>query len=253
MAIERLRPRRRPEGENYFISMTDMMVGMVFLFIITLMFFAMKFNDVSVQETEVINTLLDANATRARLLQTLKVVMLEKGFVIELDQDAGILHLPENIMFDKGGYYLNTQGRKAVVTLGQALSDLLPCYARPEAQPRPVACPKSPHQIEAVFVEGHTDADGDENANWDLSIRRSLNTYQFMIESHPELARLLNHDGRPFFSVSGYGKQRPIRPNDTDENKRKNRRVDIRLVMATPQANDVGARPPDRSAGTAPP
>ncbi len=242
MTIERLQRKPPPEEENYFISMTDMMVGMVFLFIITLMFFALKFNDVSVQETEVLNTLLDANSTRANLLQRLKVVMLEKGFVVELDQDNGILHLPENIMFDKGGYYLNNQGRRAVVILGKALSDILPCYASLAAQPRPNLCPPSPHKVEAVFVEGHTDSDGEDSANWDLSIRRSLNTYQFMIDSHPELARMLNHNGQPFFSVSGYGKQRPIRPNDSDDNKRKNRRVDIRLMMAAPKAGDVEDR-----------
>ncbi len=239
MTIERPQRRPQPDDENYFISMTDMMVGMVFLFIITLMFFALKFNDVSVQETQVLNTLLDANSTRAALLQRLKVVMLDKGFVVELDQDNGILHLPENIMFDKGGYYLNTQGRKAVVILGKALADLLPCFARLENRARPEHCPASPHKVEAVFVEGHTDSDGEDGANWDLSIRRSLNTYQFMAESQPELARLLNHDGQPFFSVSGYGKQRPIRPNDSDDNKRKNRRVDIRLVMVAPKAGDV--------------
>ena len=239
MAIERLQRKPPPEEENYFISMTDMMVGMVFLFIITLMFFALKFNDVSVQETEVINTLLDANSTRADLLQKLKVVMADKGFVVELDQDNGILHLPENIMFDKGGYYLNTQGRRAVVILGKALSDILPCYSSSGAPLRPELCPSSPHKVEAVFVEGHTDSDGEDGANWDLSIRRSLNTYQFMIDSQPDLARVLNHNGQPFFSVSGYGKQRPIRPNDSDENKRKNRRVDIRLVMAAPKAGDV--------------
>ena len=243
MTIERMQRKSPPEEENYFISMTDMMVGMVFLFIITLMFFAMKFNDVSVQETEVINTLLDANSTRTSLLQKLKIVMLDKGFVVELDQENGILHLPENIMFDKGGYYLNNQGRRAVVILGKALSDILPCYARLEAQPQPNLCPPSPHRVEAVFVEGHTDSDGEDNANWDLSIRRSLNTYQFMIDSHPELARMLNHNGQPFFSVSGYGKQRPIRPNDSDDNKRKNRRVDIRLMMAAPKAGDVETPP----------
>lgn len=244
MTIERLRPRARSEEENYFISMTDMMVGMIFLFIIILMFFAMKFNDVSVQESEVLNTLLDANSTRATLLQKIKVIMLEKGFIVELDQDNGLLHLPENIMFDKGGYYLNGQGRRAVVTLGWALSEILPCYARSDAPSRPASCLPTPHKIEAVFVEGHTDSDGDDSSNWDLSVRRSLNTYQFMIDSHPNLAGLLNHNGQPFFSVSGYGEQRPLRPNDSDENKRKSRRVDIRLVMAAPKADDVSRRRP---------
>ena len=35
------------EEENYFVSMTDLMVGLVFVFIILLMYFALQF-----QETE---------------------------------------------------------------------------------------------------------------------------------------------------------------------------------------------------------
>ncbi|CAK0765400.1 OmpA-like domain-containing protein [uncultured Gammaproteobacteria bacterium] len=243
MAIERRRHEQgEAAGENYFISMTDMMVGMLFMFIIILMFFAMKFNDISVQETEVLNSLLDADGTRNRLLQDIRALMLEKGFVVEIDPDKGILHLPENIMFDKGSYYLNPQGRRAMVTLGKALHGILPCYGG-LAQQRPATCPSTQHKIEAVFVEGHTDADGDDSANWDLSIRRSLNTYQFMTDTDTELTRFVNYNGQPFFSVSGYGKHRPIRLNDSDENKRKNRRVDIRLVMAAPKANELNDRP----------
>ncbi|MEI6986947.1 MAG: OmpA family protein, partial [Rhodospirillaceae bacterium] len=193
---------------------------------------------------EVINTLLDSSSTRLALLHTIKVVMSDKGFVVDIDNDKGILHLPENIMFEKGGYYLSNQGRRAVIILSRAFREILPCYGGGPPKTLPETCPKSPHKIEAVFVEGHTDADGDDNANWDLSIRRSLNTYQFMIESDPELAKLMNYNGQPFFSVSGYGKHRPARANDTDENKRKNRRVDIRLVMAAPKADDVLGRSP---------
>lgn len=245
MAIERLQTSRKSnEEENYFVSMTDMMVGMLFMFIIILMFFAVKFNDISVQETEVINTLLDSNSTRTRLLQIIKATMLKKGLVVEVDPDKGILHLPENIMFDKGGYYLNPQGRRAVIILAKALHEILPCYGGIAEQVQTSTCPQSPHKIDAVFVEGHTDSDGDDNANWDLSIRRSLNTWQYMSEFDPELTKLINHNQQPFFSVSGYGKQRPIRPNDTDENKRKNRRVDIRLVMAAPKAGGADEHSP---------
>ena len=33
----------RSTKENYFVSMTDMMVGLVFIFIIMLMYFALRF------------------------------------------------------------------------------------------------------------------------------------------------------------------------------------------------------------------
>ena len=35
------------DEENYFVSMTDMMVGLVFIFIIMLMYFALQFQDIT--------------------------------------------------------------------------------------------------------------------------------------------------------------------------------------------------------------
>lgn len=39
------------EEENYFVSMTDLMVGLVFVFIILLMYFALQFQDVTEELT----------------------------------------------------------------------------------------------------------------------------------------------------------------------------------------------------------
>ena len=33
-----------PEGESYYVSMTDMMVGVVFIFILLLSFFALQYH-----------------------------------------------------------------------------------------------------------------------------------------------------------------------------------------------------------------
>ena len=43
------------EGENYFVSMTDMMVGVLFIFIIMLMIFALDFRT----KTDVQNNAID--------------------------------------------------------------------------------------------------------------------------------------------------------------------------------------------------
>ena len=72
-----------------------------------------------------------------------------------------------------------------------------------------------------VEIEGHTDADGEAEANRELSRRRALAVRDFMAKrsavSFPE-AR---------FRVTGFGEDQPVAPNDSPVNKAKNRRVEI--------------------------
>jgi hypothetical protein len=39
--------------------------------------------------------------------------------------------------------------------------------------------------------------------------------------------------------ISGYGEQRPVADNATDEGRQKNRRIDIRFVMAYPNQVEI--------------
>lgn len=71
-----------------------------------------------------------------------------------------------------------------------------------------------------LIIEGHTDSDGDEDANMLLSINRAdavvdylVNTYSFITASMIE--------------SRGYGETQPITPNDTPENKKLNRRIEV--------------------------
>ncbi|HEY9187366.1 MAG TPA: OmpA family protein [Ignavibacteria bacterium] len=77
-----------------------------------------------------------------------------------------------------------------------------------------------------LLVEGHTDNVPINTpkfpSNLHLSLYRAINANYFLI-----------HDcGIPpeRISVQGYGEYRPIRPNDTEENRALNRRVDIVIV-----------------------
>jgi outer membrane protein OmpA-like peptidoglycan-associated protein len=76
-----------------------------------------------------------------------------------------------------------------------------------------------------VEINGHTDADGDAEANRELSRRRALAVRDYMTHrsalSFPETR----------FRVTGFGEDSPVAPNDTAANKAKNRRVEI--VMRT--------------------
>jgi flagellar motor protein MotB len=231
------------EEENYFVSMTDMMVGLVFIFIIMLMYFVLQFRDVTDQ-------LVGANQTRTEILKQLERTLKAEGVDVQLDTQNGVLRLPDAILFDSGHAELKPEGRIAVGHLADALSDVLPCYTdfvQPGEQ-RPVSCPKSKHRIESVYVEGHTDQDplsggGLFRDNWDLSVVRATNTYREVTGLRPNLVDLCARKpgGRcePVLSVSGYGPQRPVEVGDSDETKRRNRRIDLRLIMVTPDAGQT--------------
>ncbi|MEM6628554.1 MAG: OmpA family protein [Bacteroidota bacterium] len=72
-------------------------------------------------------------------------------------------------------------------------------------------------------VEGHTDSDGEESSNEILSEKRARYIADYIIVEGgfaPERLR-----------AKGYGASRPIVPNDSEENKRRNRRVEFKLLL----------------------
>ena len=231
------------EPHNFFISMTDMMVGMIFLFIIMLMFFALKLERAATQGLNLVTTLTTTEAVRANILADLQSDMARQGIQVLTKPQQGVLSLSESILFDKGKAELSRRGEEAIAILAQSLYRNLVCYTVVGDGSSPKDCPTTSHSIEAVLIEGHTDSDGGDVANWNLSVKRSFNAYQVIMASNPDLPWLTNRNRQAIFSIAGYGKQRPAHPNDIDENKQKNRRVDIRLIMVPPDANDVRTRP----------
>jgi OmpA-OmpF porin, OOP family len=69
-----------------------------------------------------------------------------------------------------------------------------------------------------VNIAGHTDTDGGEATNLDLSRRRAQAVADYLIEASVEDKRL---------SAVGYGSSRALAPNDTEENKARNRRIEF--------------------------
>ena len=72
-----------------------------------------------------------------------------------------------------------------------------------------------------VEINGHTDADGDAEANRELSRRRALAVRDYMTRRSP----ISFPETR--FRNTGFGEDSPIAPNDTAANKARNRRVEI--------------------------
>lgn len=227
------------EEENYFISMTDMMVGLVFIFIILMMYYAMQFRLTTDQLTS-------ADRTRSTILFQLEDYLRQKGVKVEVDTRTGVLRLPDEILFDSAQAVLKPEGVTALGHLADGLMLILPCYTA--GVERDISCPPLGHKIESVFIEGHTDSDHFAGAagltdNWDLSVVRATNTYRQLIAMRSELESLClsSNSGTcsPILSVSGYADKRPVASGSDEAAKRRNRRIDLRILMAAPKASET--------------
>lgn len=80
----------------------------------------------------------------------------------------------------------------------------------------------------SILVEGHTDnvpiKTSDYPSNWELSTARSVNVVKYFVEN--------NNVSPVRLSASGYGEYHPIVPNDSQENRAKNRRVNILITTS---------------------
>jgi len=180
-----------------------------------------------------------ANRTRAEILNDLQQSLKDRGLQVEIDTKTGVLRLPDDVLFDKGQWELTDRGRAAISKVASAMVEVLPCYTASDL----CRGERSRHLIDAVFVEGHTDSDvmsGGMN-NYGLSVRRAETTFTMLQRNQPALRGFLNRpmgeDGSaPILSLSGYGPDRPVDRGDSEEAKKRNRRIDLRFLMTTPSA-----------------
>jgi len=123
---------------------------------------------------------------------------------LELQERGLIVRFAEQVFFDLGEATLKPEAMTALRKIAPVLKEL----------------------PNALRVEGHTDNWPIRTerfpSNWELSVHRATNVVRFLIEEQGfDPDRL---------SAAGYAEYRPIRPNDTAENRAVNRRVDIVIL-----------------------
>jgi len=207
----------------YWMSIGDLMSGLMFIFILALSVFMINI-------TEVTDQLVNKDKIRQEILQQIKKEMESKGFTeFKIVSDQGILRLEQGVLFNSGEDKLLPRGERLLKALGPVIADVLDK-------------PKFKGTVETIFIEGHTDNDPIIYArkfdnNWDLSAQRAIKTWLFMSHAEPALKVLKNEKKERVFSVSGYADSRPIASNATEAGKRLNRRIDFRFNMVPPESD----------------
>jgi chemotaxis protein MotB len=147
----------------------------------------------------------------------IQVIMEPRGLVVSFQQAA---------LFPSGEDVISPQAYASLGKLAAAMSRV----------PNPVR------------LEGHTDSRPINNSrfrsNWELSAARSIALL--------ELLSTRFHVGRERISIAGYAENAPRAPNDTEEGRARNRRVDIVIlneqgVLAEPGQAEPGRVEPGRA------
>jgi chemotaxis protein MotB len=277
------------QEESFFVSMTDIMVGLLFIFILIIMYFAVqakidaKTIEQITNELRVKTDLLEEmgldqytelkayqdyiSLQRTNILNWVSAYLREDGVQgVQLIEEQGILRLPEGVLFDSGEFQLEegTSAFEISKSMARALGDVLPCSVL-NSSGKPIKsrelCRNSFYHnknmgfIQAIYVEGHTDnrpviggLQGDRNLtnNLKLSARRSTNTFDSITAERPQILEfygpVLGDSAlrfEPVLASSAYGEWRPADTNDTEEGRRSNRRIDLRIVMYIPPNVDA--------------
>lgn len=212
-----------PPPDTFTISISDLMSGLLAIFILVLTYFILNFSQAAAQLTQ-------NDVTRADLLHFMQRELELEGISVTVDDRHGILRISEGVLFDVGLADVKPQGQVVVQKLGAVLSGALELE-------------QFKGRVETIFIEGHTDnipiSNGVFPSNWELSTKRAINTWLTMSGANPTLATLVNDKGEQIFSVSGYADTRPIADNATDAGRRDNRRIDVRFSMSPPNEADM--------------
>ncbi len=136
---------------------------------------------------------------------------LESDVFVTQESAGLVLRFKDNVLFDSGKAELKPRTK-------EILSDISVFLQNPEFIKK------------SIRIEGHTDTvkvipNLLYPTNWELSTGRASNVTRYLIE---ELGLAPER-----FSIAGYGEYHPVAPNETAENKSKNRRVDIVVLRST--------------------
>lgn len=108
--------------------------------------------------------------------------------------------LSQNLLFARGSDDIDWKGKKAIIQVAQVLKN------NPDI---------------SINVEGHTDADGSADRNWDLSVARATAVVKVLTGQGVDPKRIY---------ASGRALYDPVSPNSSADSKAKNRRTEIILT-----------------------
>jgi chemotaxis protein MotB len=222
--------RQRPSGGDatddghYWISISDLMTSLLFIFIIILAYTILTFSEKSAVFEESFNN-------RGELLTQIQTTLKTKNIDVDIDTKNGNMRIKSDGFFAVGSADLSEDGKAKMAEIARVMQAKL--------QEKEVF----KNAIDTIFIEGHTDnvpiiqnVGARRWTNMELSAQRAINTYTTM-DLAAQIGQLKNRDSMYLYSYSGYADQRPIGDNLSESGRAQNRRIEFFFALTSPQLN----------------
>jgi outer membrane protein OmpA-like peptidoglycan-associated protein len=209
-------------GGGHWIPLSDLMTGMMMVFLLVAVAFMLKVDEVAKVSTTIVT---DYEAARSDLFRALQEEFKEdlKRWNADLLGDLTIRFKDPNVLFDTGSAHVK-DGFK------QVLAEFLPRYVRI------LRSPKWSDEIREVRIEGHTskvwtkarDTREAYFRNMALSQERTRSALEYIISLPPlydDLDWLIAH-----VTANGLSSSRPLKIDDKEVDDLRNQRVEFRIV-----------------------
>lgn len=235
---------RKESGEGYLASSADLMIGILFIFIIMVVYLAIEIKRIQTSDgrsKDPVRTLVEEIGQRLKA----------KGIGVQLDPDSGVISLPADALFNKGAHIPREDALSTIKSTSDVLGEVIPCYVTAAKRKGP-GCQqlnKKSVELETVMVEGHTDSDqyaNDPDKNWHLGLDRAR--FIFNELERGDLGALKNRKGQPILGVSSYADTRPTKSAKAESDKdtghdvkAKDRRVELRFILSYQDTSSNGS------------
>lgn len=223
------------EENPYWMSFSDLMSGLLVIFILAAVALIIELTQKSEKIDASIEELKKAEEARRNILIDIQEELAKQNIHVEIVENDTVLRIPESTLsFESAKDTLpeDDQTQEEVRAIGIALHKAIITNERWK-------------YLDTVFVEGHTDSVDiyyRGKRNWGLSADRAVSIWklwQAEIPVEPKLNELQNFNGQLLFSVSGYADTRRVDLiEDTEEQRARNRRIDIRFTVKKPKLED---------------
>jgi flagellar motor protein MotB len=232
--------RRAPTGgidedNPYWMSFSDIMSALLVIFILASVILILQLMERQKDFDRKVQMLETAEQVRRTILEEARRELEARGIQVQTSENEAVLRIPNELLgFETGEFELQPRYAQTALEIGEVLN-------------RVITRDDRINYLDTVFVEGHTDSRPFQGfmgkGNWGLSTFRAISLWQFWSEALPEdqrLDRLRNRDENPLFSVSGYAQTRPVSAGESEEDHRRNRRIDIRFTIRRPDTTEYG-------------